>query len=145
MKLTEFRKLIREEVRRVLKEQIDPNATYKIDVDVSRGEFSPSGAKKISGQSLVVAKAVMKMAYDNYIKAGYEEDEILGEYVRAFKLDEYTYYIITDEESVTVVGSPKSKTYGEFWSLIDTDPEAAKSAFEDMDVASGDADEIQLK
>jgi hypothetical protein len=144
MKAQEFRKLIREEIKKVLKEEVDPNATYKINVGTSRGEFDPSDVKKVSGQPLTVAKAVMKMAFKDYIKAGYDKDEILEEYVRMFKLDEYTYFILTGEEDVAVVGSPKSKTYGEFWTLLDTDPEAAESMFEDMDTASEDADEIEL-
>jgi len=145
MKATEFRKLIREEVRRALKEAIDPNATYKINVGVSRGEFDPSDIKKVSGQPSMVAKAVMKMAYDSFIDADYEEDEILEEYVRMFKLDEYTYYIMTGEEDVVLVGSPKSKKYGKFWSLVETDPEAAESMFEDIEEDSMNADEIELK
>lgn len=145
MKASEFRKLIREEVRKVLKEELDPNATYKISVGVSRGEFDPSDVKKVSGQPLMVAKAVMKMAYDDFIDADYEEDEILSEYVRMFKLDEYTYYIMTGEEDVVIVGSPKSKTYGKFWSLIETDPEAAELMFQDIEEDSTNADEIELK
>ena len=145
MKASEFRKLIREEVRKVLKEELDPNATYKVSVGVSRGEFDPSDVKKVSGQPLMVAKAVMKMAYDDFIDADYEEDEILSEYVRMFKLDEYTYYIMTSEEDVVIVGSPKSKTYGKFWSLIDTDPEAAELMFQDIEEDSTNADEIELK
>jgi len=65
--------------------------------------------------------------------------------VRMFKLDEYTYYIMTGEEDVVVVGSPKSKKYGKFWSLIETDPEAAESMFEDIEEDSTNADEIELK
>jgi len=186
MKASEFRKLIREEVRKALNEdprfdapplknlakrsadmaarakanamrgignvgqtvttsKLDPNATYKINVGTSRGEFDPSDIKKVSGQPSMVAKAVMKMAYDDLIDADYEEDEILSEYVRMFKLDEYTYYIMTGEEDVVVVGSPKSKKYGKFWSLIETDPEAAESMFEDIEEDSTNADEIELK
>ena len=61
MKISEFRKLIREEVRKVIKEvKLDPNATYKVDVGASRGEFDPSDLKKVSGEPLMVAKAVKK-------------------------------------------------------------------------------------
>jgi hypothetical protein len=144
MKASEFRKLIREEVRKALKEELDPNATYKINVGVSRGEFDPSDIKKVSGQPSMVAKAVMKMAYEDYIEAGYDEDEILEEYVRMFKLDEYTYYILTGEEDVVLVGSPKSKKYGAFWSLVETDPEAAESMFQDIEEDSMNADDIEL-
>ena len=123
MKITEFRKLIREEVRRVIKEvKLDPNATYKIDVGASRGEFDPSDLKKVSGEPLMVAKAVKKRAIaDN------------DEFAMALKLDNDTYYIMTGEESVTIVGKPKSKKYGAFWSLLSTDENAAAEMFDVME------------
>lgn len=123
MKITEFRKLIREEVRKVIKEaKLDPNATYKIDVGASRGEFDPSDLKKVSGEPLMVAKAVKKRAIaDN------------DEFAMALKLDNDTYYIMTGEESVTIVGKPKSKKYGAFWSLLSTDENAAAEMFDVME------------
>ena len=126
MKLTEFRKLIREEVRKVIKEvKLDPNATYKIDVGVSRGEFDPSDLKKVSGEPLMVAKAVKKRAI-----ADNDGDD---EFAMGYKLDNDTYYIMTGEESVTIVGKPKSKKYGAFWSLLSTDENAAAEMFDAMD------------
>ena len=126
MKITEFRKLIREEVRRVIKEaKLDPNATYKIDVGASRGEFDPSDLKKVSGEPLMVAKAVKKRAI-----ADNDGDD---EFAMALKLDNDTYYIMTGEESVTIVGKPKSKKYGAFWSLLSTDENAAAEMFDAME------------
>ena len=126
MKVSEFRKLIREEVRRVIKEaKLDPNATYKIDVGASRGEFDPSDLKKVSGEPLMVAKAVKKRAI-----ADNDGDD---EFAMALKLDNDTYYIMTGEESVTIVGKPKSKKYGAFWSLLSTDENAAAEMFDAMD------------
>jgi hypothetical protein len=135
MKISEFRKLIREEVRKVIKEaELDPNATYKVDVGVSRGEFDPSDIKKVSGEPLMVAKAVKKIAI-----ADMDGDD---EFVSGYKLDNDTYYILTGEESVTVVGRPRSKKYGAFWSLIDTDYKAAELMFQDIEEDSMNADEI---
>ena len=135
MKITEFRKLIREEVRRVIKEaKLDPNATYKIDVGASRGEFDPSDLKKVSGEPLMVAKAVKKRAI-----ADNDGDD---EFAMALKLDNDTYYIMTGEESVTIVGKPKSKKYGAFWSLIGTDDEAAAEMLDLMDEKSVDSPTI---
>ena len=126
MKITEFRKLIREEVRKVIKEaKLDPNATYKIDVGASRGEFDPSDLKKVSGEPLMVAKAVKKRAI-----ADNDGDD---EFAMGYKLDNDTYYIMTGEESVTIVGKPKSKKYGAFWSLLSTDENAAAEMFDAMD------------
>ena len=126
MKILEFRRLIREEVRRVIKEaKLDPNATYKIDVGASRGEFDPSDLKKVSGEPLMVAKAVKKRAI-----ADNDGDD---EFAMALKLDNDTYYIMTGEESVTIVGKPKSKKYGAFWSLLSTDENAAAEMFDAME------------
>ena len=126
MKILEFRRLIREEVRKVIKEaKLDPNATYKIDVGASRGEFDPSDLKKVSGEPLMVAKAVKKEAI-----ADNDGDD---EFAMALKLDNDTYYIMTGEESVTIVGKPKSKKYGAFWSLLSTDENAAAEMFDAME------------
>ena len=126
MKILEFRRLIREEVRKVIKEaKLDPNATYKIDVGASRGEFDPSDLKKVSGEPLMVAKAVKKKAI-----ADNDGDD---EFAMALKLDNDTYYIMTGEESVTIVGKPKSKKYGAFWSLLSTDENAAAEMFDAME------------
>jgi hypothetical protein len=135
MKVSEFRKLIREEVRKVIKEaKLDPNATYKIDVGTSRGEFDPSDLKKVSGEPLMVAKAIKKKAI-----ADMDGDD---EFVSGYKLDNDTYYILTGEESLTIVGKPKSKKYGAFWSLIDTDDEAAANMLDLMDEKSVDSQTI---
>jgi hypothetical protein len=135
MKISEFRKLIREEIRKVVREaMLDPNTTYKVDVGTSSGEFDPSDIKKVSGEPLMVAKAVKKKAI-----ADMDGDD---EFVSGYKLDNDTYYILTGEESVTVVGKPKSKKYGAFWSLIDTDYKAAELMFQDIEEDSMNADEI---
>jgi len=135
MKISEFRKLIREEVRKVIKEvELDPNATYKVDVGASRGEFDPSDLKKVSGEPLMVAKAVKKKAI-----ADNDGDD---EFAMALKLDEDTYYIMTGEESVTIVGKPKSKKYGAFWSLIGTDDKAAAKMFDAIEDATTKAKQI---
>jgi hypothetical protein len=138
MKISEFRKLIREEVRKVVNEaKLDPNATYKIDVGVSRGEFDPSDLKKVSGEPLMVAKAVKKRAIADMDGSAFDE-----EFVSGYKLDNDTYYILTGEESVTVVGKPKSRKYGAFWSLIGTDDEAAADMLDLMDEKSVDSPTI---
>ena len=139
MKLIQFRKLIREEVRKVLKEVkgLDPNATYKVDIISSRGEFDPSDVEKVAGEPLAVAKAVKKMAYSNLRKAGYSNDDI-EEFVMAYKLDQDTYYILTGEEDVTIVGKPKSKKYGAFWTMSDRSEEI----FNQMEVAAASASEV---
>ena len=135
MKISEFRKLIREEVRKVVNEaKLDPNATYKIDVGVSRGEFDPSDLKKVSGEPSMVAKAVKKKAILDM-----DGDD---EFVSAYKLDNDTYYILTGEESVTIVGKLKSKKYGAFWSLMSTDEEAAADMLDLMDEKSIDSPTI---
>jgi hypothetical protein len=97
--------------------KFDYNATYKIDVEASRGEFDPSNIKKVSGQPLMVAKAVKKKAI-----ADNDGDD---EFVMACKLDDDTYYIMTGEESVTIVGKLKSAKYGAFWYYIGMNEEAA--------------------
>jgi len=142
MKKSEFRKLIREEIRSVLKEALDPNTTYRVDIGTSRwsngapysysGEFDPGKVKKVAGEPLMVAKAVLKMA----------KDDRKGEYIMAFELDQDTYFIIIGDEDVTIVGKPKSKKYGQFWSLIDSDPDAASDMLDDMDVAAAGAKKI---
>jgi len=115
MKATEFKKLIREEVRRVLKEELDPNATYKINISISRGEYDPGDIEKVAGEPLAVAKAVKKEAHDDLIDADYDDGDAL-EFINAYKLDQDTYIIGTGEEDVVIVGRPKSKKYGAFWS-----------------------------
>lgn len=136
MKVSEFRKLIREEIRKVIKEaKLDPNATYKVDVGVSRGEFDPSNLMKVyAGEPLTIAKAVKKLAILDM-----DGDD---EFVSGYKLDNDTYYILTGDESVTIVGKPKSKKYGAFWSLMSTDEEAAADMFHLMDEKSIDSPTI---
>ena len=138
MKISEFRKLIREEVRKVIKEvKLDPNATYKIDVGTSRGEFDPSDLKKVSGEPLMVAKAVKKKAIADMDGSAFDE-----EFVSGHKLDNDTYYILTGEESVTIVGKPKSKKYGAFWSLLSTDENAAAEMFDAIEEDTTNAKQI---
>ncbi len=70
--------------------------------------------------------------------------EFAEEFIRGFKLDEDTYYILTGEETVAVVGKPKSKKYGEFWSmLVDDDLDGAGEIFDQMDIDSGNAPELE--
>ncbi len=142
MNKLQFRKLIREEIRKVIKEAIDPNTTYRVDIGTSRGEFDPGKVKKVAGEPLMVAKAVLKMAKDGMMDAGYGEEDA-SEFIIAYKLDQDTYYIMTGEEDVTVVGKPNSKKYGQFWSLIDSDPDAASDMFDNMDMAAASAKQIK--
>ena len=124
-------------------EQGDLDVTLVVDIISCRGEFDPSEVKQVVGSSFETAKARLKIAIDEHEEADYSEEEI-DENVRMFKLDEYTYFILTGEDEACIVGSPKSEAYGEFWSLINDDPEAAAEMFEDMDIASEDAEEIEL-
>ena len=136
MKVSQFKKLIREEVRKVLKEantSLDPNATYKVDITTSRGDFDPGKVKKVVGEPSRVAKAVEKMALDDMKAAGYDDEDDISEFIQVIKLDQDTYYILTGEEGVTIVGKPKSQKYGQFWTLIDTDLDAAADMFDTMD------------
>ena len=125
------------------KEQGDLDVTLVVDIISCRGEFDPSEVKHVVGSSFETANARLKMAIEDHERAGFEQEEI-DENVRMFKLDEYTYFILTGEDEFCIVGSPKSEAYGEFWSLLNDDPEAAAEMFEDMDIASEDAEEIEL-
>jgi hypothetical protein len=107
---------------------LDPNATYTVQIGITGGEFDPYGVKKISGNPLIVAKAIKKKAYDNFE----DTDEPADEIVIGYKLDQDTYMVFTTEEDVVVIGRPKSETYGEFWSLLETDPDAASDMFDSM-------------
>jgi len=49
---------------------------------------------------------------------------------------------MTGEESVTIVGKPKSKKYGAFWSLIGTDDKAAADMFDAIEDATTKAKQI---
>ena len=69
MKITEFRKLIREEVRKVIKEvKLDPNATYKVDVGASRGEFDPSDLNTVGKDFGEILGAIYMMNACGYEK-----------------------------------------------------------------------------
>jgi len=87
-----------------LKESLDPNSTYQIDTTTEGGE--PDDVKQVSGDPLTIAKSIKKAAIQ---QMGSDE------FVSAFELDKDTYYIITGEETVAVVGKPKSAKYGNFW------------------------------
>ena len=103
--LMEFSNTIREA-------QLDPNSTYVVDLEASDGgERGPNDIKKVSGDPLTVAKAVKKKA----ISGG----DGIEEFVSAFELDKDTYYILTSDETMTVVGRPKSPKYGAFWTSTD--------------------------
>jgi hypothetical protein len=135
MKASEFRKLIREEVRKVLKEvdtPLDPNATYVIQIGTSRGEYDPSQVRKVSGNPLMVAKAVKKKALSDL-----EGTDAPMDMIDAFKLDNDTYMVVTSEEDVTIVGSPKSKKYGAFW--IDPTSDESEELYYEMEDNAGDS------
>jgi len=91
-----------------LKESLDPNSTYQIDTTYEGGV--PDDVKQVSGDPLTIAKSIKKAAIQ---QMGSDE------FVHAFELDKDTYYIITGEETVTVVGKPKSRLYGNFWTSPD--------------------------
>jgi hypothetical protein len=130
MKATEFRKLIREEIRKVLKEAnapLDPNSTYTIQISTSNGEYDPYDVEKVSGDPLTVAKSIKKEAYDNLEGTDAPVDEI----VIAAKLDQDTYIVFTTEEDVVIVGRPRSKKYGAFW--LDPKSKASEKMFNKME------------
>ena len=57
MNKQEFRKLIREEIRKVMNEAeelLDPNSTYRVDISISRGEYDPYDVVKVAGEPLEV-------------------------------------------------------------------------------------------
>jgi hypothetical protein len=138
MRVSQFRKLIREEVRKVLKEQLNPNDTYVVDVGSSRGDFDPARIQKVSGDVRTVAIEELKNATND---AG--DPEFAEEFIRAFKLDQDTYYILTGEESVTVVGKPISKKYGNFWTMLASkDFDGAAKIFDRMDADSVKSPEV---
>lgn len=135
MKTQEFRKLIREEIRKVLKEaeeSLDPNATYVIQIGTSYGEYEPYEVKKVSGNPLMVAKAVKKKALSDL-----EGTDGPIDMIDAFKLDNDTYMIVTSEEDVTIVGRPKSKKYGAFW--LDPTSEESEELYYEMEDNAGDS------
>lgn len=134
MKISEFRKLIREEIKKVLKEAgepLDPNATYMIQVGTSE-DYDPYEVKKVTGNPMTVAKAIKQKT----LRALKGTDAPL-DMIEAFKLDNDTYMVVTSDEDVTIVGSPKSKKYGAFW----TDPtsEEAEELFYEMQDNAGSA------
>ena len=135
MKTSEFRKLIREEVRKVLKEvdtPLDPNATYVVQISTSYGEYEPSQVRKVSGNPLMVAKAVKKKALSDL-----EGTDAPMDMIDAFKLDNDTYMVVTSEEDVTIVGSLKSKKYGAFW--IDPTSDESEELYYEMEDNAGDS------
>lgn len=139
MKPQEFRKLIREEIRRVMSEvdgAPNTNATYKVDIITS--DFDPEEVKAVSGDPMMIAKALKKMALK-----GLEPDDFDAEFIKAHKLDNDTYIVSTGEETATVVGKPTSKMYGKFWSLLQSgDIAKAEKMWYQMDKASLKAQEL---
>ena len=138
MNRQEFRNLIREEMRKVMKEAeeeaeepLDPNATYRIDISISRGEYDPYDVVKVAGEPLEVAKAVKQEARDNMADAGYDDEEDMMEFINAYRLDKDTYIIGTGEEDVTIVGKPRSKKYGAFW--LDPTSEESEDLYYQME------------
>ena len=103
-----------------LKESLDPNSTYQIDTTHEGGE--PDDIKQVSGDPLTIAKSIKKATIQKmgsdmaaHLDFAYGGDE----FISAYELDKDTYYIITGEETVTVVGKPKSAKYGSFWTSPD--------------------------
>ncbi len=139
MNKQEFRKLIREEIRKVISEvggATNTNATYKVDIITS--DFTPEEVKAVSGDPMMIAKALKKRALK-----GLEPDDFDAEFIKAHKLDNDTYIVSTGEETATIVGKPSSKLYGQFWSLLQSgDMARAKKMWYQMDKASLKAQEI---
>lgn len=138
MKQSQLRNIIREEIRKVVKEAVlDPNATYKVDIITS--DFTPDKVTKLSKDPLMVAKALKKVALGNL--GG--PDDFDAEFIKAHKLDNDTYIVSTGEETATVVGKPSSKLYGPFWSMLQSgDMDGAEKMWYRMDKASLKAQEL---
>lgn len=137
MKVHEFRNLIREEIRKTIKEvESNSNATYKVDIITS--DFTPEEVEAVSGDPMMIAKALKDSALE-----GLGPDDFDAEFIKAHKLDNDTYIVSTSEETVTVVGKPSSKTYGEFWSMLQSgDVGGAEKMWNRMEMASLKAQEI---
>jgi hypothetical protein len=56
--------------------------------------------------------------------------------IEAFKLDNDTYMVVTSDEDVVIVGSPKSPKYGAFW--LDPNSKASEKLFNKMEDDAGD-------
>jgi hypothetical protein len=112
-------------------EPLDPNATYVIQIGTSYEEYDPYEVKKVSGNPLTVAKAVKKKALSDL-----EDTDAPTDMIAAFKLDNDTYMVVTSEEDVTIVGSPKSKKYGAFW--IDPTSDESEELYYEMEDDAGD-------
>ena len=104
-----------------LKESLDPNSTYQIDITYDH-MLKPDDIKQVSGDPLTIAKSIKKAAIQKmgsdmaaHLDFAYGGDE----FVSAYELDKDTYYIITGEETMTIVGKPKSVKYGSFWTSPD--------------------------
>lgn len=144
MKISEFKKLIREEVQNVLKEiQIRPNGLYSVEINVGSG-FKPSEIKKLSGDLHYTAvRDGLKTAIENLKKSGNDLKSI-SKIVKAYLVDSDTYYIRTGKQTVTIMGSPKAKTYGQFWSLLDAKSRAAANMYKKMDAEKRKSNEVDL-
>ena len=135
MNKLQFRKLIREEIQKVLKEAntaLDPNATYTIQIGTSYNEYDPSDVKKVSGNPMAVAKAIKQRTLRDLEGTDADLDMI-----EAFKLDNDTYMVVTSDEDVVIVGSPKSTKYGAFW--LNPNSKASEKLFNKMEDDAGDA------
>ena len=135
MNKLQFRQLIREEIRKVLKEanpSLDPNATYTVQIGTSYNEYDPYDVKKVSGNPMAVAKAIKQQTLRDLEGTDADLDMI-----EAFKLDNDTYMVVTSDEDVVIVGSPKSTKYGAFW--LDPKSKASKKLYRMMEDEAGDA------
>lgn len=135
MNKLQFRQLIREEIRKVLKEansSLDPNATYTVQIGTSYNEYDPYDVKKVSGNPMAVAKAIKQQTLRDL-----EGTDADLDMVEAFKLDNDTYMVVISDEDVVIVGSPKSPKYGAFW--LDPKSKASKKLYNKMEDDAGDA------
>lgn len=133
MKLSQFRSLIREEVRRMirenknntkpapqrrkqLKEAIQDGVTYFLPVYTDAGwDFSANELKAMPGKNpLQVGKAETKR-----LRRKMEDDSW-----DLYQLDSYMFMAI-GEEGAFIVGTTQSPKYGQIWSMVEANKESA--------------------
>ena len=118
MNKSEFRKLIREEIRKIVREakggsttKLDPNSTYVCKVNLEHGE-GVTGMKKVMGDPLSVAQK---------LKKGNQ---------RILKVDNNTYLIELSDVRMILVGKPSSRNQYmvNFWKEYEKDPQSGMNA-----------------